>query len=126
MVRKILLVMGLALGASLAMADAAKPFIGTWSAKWQTEQQSYEASMVITTAGGTWQTYTRRRSNPCFGREVPRQHDVATDTALEMTLKFSEVIPDCKDARVKLQVDASGQVTGRRGNAELTLKRESP
>ncbi len=126
MIRSTLLVTSLTFVATLAQADAAKPFIGTWGAEWQTEKQTYEASMVVTATGGTWQTATRRRSNPCFGREVPLQHDVATDTTLEMTLKFSEVIPDCKDAKVKLQVDAGGQVTGRRGNAELTLKREKP
>lgn len=126
MIPRLAFFVALAFGTSLVMADAAKPFVGTWSAEWQYEKQSYEASMVITATGGTWQTAAKRRNNPCFGREVSLQHDVSNDSTLEMTLKFSDVIPDCKDAKVKLQVDANGHVTGQRGNVELTLKREKP
>jgi hypothetical protein len=124
MIRRLLLLATLAMSTSLCMAEAAKPFVGKWNVEWQTEKQTYEAVMVITETGGTWQTSTRRRSNPCFGREVPIQHDNATPNSLDMTLKFSDIIFDCKNATVKLQLDDKGAVVGRRGNAELQLKRD--
>ena len=45
---------------------------------------------------------------------MPIQHDSATANSLDMTLKFSEIIPDCKNATVKLQVDDKGAVVGKR------------
>jgi hypothetical protein len=124
MIRNLLGCVMLALGSSLAAADAAKPFLGKWSVEWQTEQQLYGAAMEITPTGGTWYTTTRRRSNPCLGREVSIRHDKATDTTLEMTLLFAEVIPDCKDVRVRLQLDDKGEVVGKRSTHDLRLKRD--
>jgi hypothetical protein len=124
MIRMLLCCAALVLGSPVAIADAAKPFLGKWNVEWQTEQQLYEAAMQITPTGGTWYTTTRRRSNPCFGRDVPIRHDKATDTTLEMTLLFAEVIPDCKDVRVRLQLDDKGEVVGKRSTHELKLKRD--
>jgi hypothetical protein len=124
MIRYLLTVVVLALSTSLAIAQAAKPFIGKWSVEWQTDKQTYGAEMEITETGGTWQTATSKRSNPCFGRKVPIQHDSATANSLDMTLKFSEIIPDCKNASVKLQLDDKGAVVGKRSGYELQLKRE--
>ena len=109
---------------ALAQVPVAKPFIGKWSVEWQPDQQRYDAVMVITETGGTWQTYIRRRSNPCAGREVQLQRDKVTPDTLEMTLKFEDAIPGCKNARVRLQVDDKGTVTGKRSEHELQLKRD--
>lgn len=114
----------LAVAAPWASAQAAAPFVGKWNVEWQTDQHRYEAVMVITESGGTWQTYIQRRSNPCAGREVPLQHDKVTPTGLDMTLKFDEVLPGCKNVRVRLQADDKGTVTGKRSDHELTLKRD--
>ena len=107
-----------------AQVQVAKPFIGKWSVEWQTNQHRYDAVMVVTETGGTWQTFIRRRSNPCAGREVQLQHDKVTPDALEMTLKFEDAIPGCRNARVRLQVDDKGTVTGKRSEHELQLKRD--
>ena len=123
MVRHGMVFLALILATSLAMAQAAKPFIGKWSVEWQTDKQTYGAEMEITESGGSWQTATSSRSNPCFGRKVPIQHDSATANSLDMTLKFSEIIPDCKNATVKLQLDDKGAVVGKRSGYELKLKR---
>jgi hypothetical protein len=105
--------LALTLGSSLAMAQsAAKPFVGTWKVEWQTDKQTYGALMEITVTGGSWQTATSSRANPCFGRKVPIQHDGATADSLDMTLKFSDVIPDCKNATVKLKLDDRGPWSG--------------
>ena len=37
-----------------------------------------------------------------------------------MTLKFADVIPDCKNAAVKLQLDDKGAVIGQRGNTSCS------
>jgi hypothetical protein len=111
-------------GPALAQVAVAKPFIGKWSVEWQTDQHKYEAVMVVTETGGSWQTYVRRRSNPCAGREVQMQHDKVTPETLEMTLKFEDAIPGCRNARVRLQVDDKGTVTGKRSEHELQMKRE--
>jgi hypothetical protein len=109
---------------ALAQVQVAKPFIGKWSVEWQTDQHRYDAVMVVTETGGTWQTFIRRRSNPCAGREVQLQHDKVTPDTLEMTLKFEDAIPGCRNARVRLQVDDKGTVTGKRSEHELQLKRD--
>ena len=114
----------LAVARALTWADVAKPFLGRWNVEWESDKQSYVAVMEITETGGSWQTATSSRANPCFGRKVPIQHDLARADRLEMTLKFSDVIPDCRNATVKLQVDDQGVVTGTRSNYELTLKRD--
>lgn len=114
----------LAVVSALTWADVAKPFLGRWNVEWESDKQSYVAVMEITETGGSWQTATSRRNNPCFGRKVPIQHDLASADRLEMTLKFSDVIPDCRNATVKLQVDDKGVVTGKRSNYDLTLKRD--
>jgi hypothetical protein len=125
MIRHWLACLALTLASSLAMAQAAaKPFIGTWKVEWQTDKQTYGAVMEITETGGTWQTATSSRANPCFGRKVPIQHDSATVDSLDMTLKFSEVIADCRNATVKLKLDDKGAVVGRRSGYELQMKRE--
>ena len=124
MLRNLSLCGAFAIVSSLAMAQAPKAFVGKWDVEWEFEKNSYEATMVVTDSGGTWQTAAKRRSNPCFGREVPLQFDNVTATTLDMTLKFSDVIPDCKNVKVKLQVDANGVVTGQRSNLELKLKRQ--
>ena len=123
MSRNLWIAVALACGTSVALAQAAKPFIGKWSVEWQTDKQTYGAEMEITETGGSWQTATSSRSNPCFGRKVPIQHDSATANSLDMTLKFSEIIPDCKNATVKLQLDDKGTVVGKRSGYELKLKR---
>jgi hypothetical protein len=124
LVRHGMVVLALTLATSLAVAQAAKPFIGKWSVEWQTDRQTYGAEMEITETGGSWQTATSSRANPCFGRKVPIQHDSATANSLDMTLKFSEIIPDCKNATVKLQLDDKGAVVGKRSGYELKMKRD--
>ena len=122
--RKAGLWLALAGASPLALAQAAAPFIGKWNVAWQTEQHRYEAVMVVTETGGSWQTFIHRRSNPCAGREVQLQHDKATPNSLDMTLKFEDAIPGCKNARVRLQADDKGTVTGKRSDHELQLKRD--
>lgn len=123
-VRPFVLWLLLAAASTPAPAQVAQPFIGKWSVAWQTDQQRYEAQMIVTENGGTWQTFIRRRSNPCAGREVQLQHDKVTPDSLEMTLKFEDAIPGCKNVRVRLQVDDKGNVTGKRSDHELELKRD--
>lgn len=124
MIAKVWLATVLAAVCSLVWADAAKPFLGTWNVAWQTEGGSYVAEMEITDTGGSWQTATSRRSNPCFGRKVPIQHDLASAERLELTLKFSDILADCKNASVKLQLNEKGEVVGKRGGYDLTLERK--
>ena len=117
--------LALALGAALALAQTVpKPFLGNWKVEWQTERQSYSAVMEVTETGGSWQTATSNRNNPCWGRKVPLQHDRVAADSLDLTLKFSDIIPDCKNATVKLKLDDKGVVTGRRSGIEMQMKRE--
>ena len=41
-----------------------------------------------------------------------------------MTLKFSEIIPDCKNATVKLQLDYKGAWSANAAVTELKMKRD--
>lgn len=107
-----------------AHAQVAAPFIGTWKATWQTDKKSYEAVMTVTEAGGTWQTATQDRKNPCVGREVPMKVESNTQTEVQFQLQFSEVIRGCQNATVALKASPDGTVTGTRGKYELVLLRK--
>jgi hypothetical protein len=125
MLRTCLAGLALGLGGALAFAQSVPaPFIGKWKVEWQTDRQTWAAEMEVTESGGSWQTATSNRSNPCWGRKVPLQHDRVTADSLDLTLKFSDIIPDCKNATVKLKLDDKGGVTGRRSGIEMQMKRE--
>ena len=82
-----------------------------------------EAKLSVADAAGTWHTFSREKNNPCVGQEVPIRVLERTDTSLKMTLRFSEVIPGCHDAKVSLAMGIDGIVSGKRGSAELKLAR---
>ena len=125
MLRKFFAFAALTLAATVAVAQAAKPFIGTWKAEWETDKHEYDAEVVINESGGSWKTFVSRGNNPCAGREVPLQFDNNSERSLSMTLKFSDVIPGCKNVRVKLELDGDGRVIGKRSDYELKLTRKS-
>lgn len=104
-----------------AMAQVPAPMVGTWSATWQTDNRSYDATMTVTASGGTWQTATRNRTNACAGREVPMKLESSTPSSAEFTLMFSEVLAGCANAKVALNVGPDGKVTGTRSKFELAL-----
>jgi hypothetical protein len=125
MFRASLVVLALGLSCALTFAQSVPaPFIGKWKVDWQTDRQTWSAEMEVTENGGSWQTATSNRSNPCWGRKVPLQHDRVTADSLDLTLKFSDIIPDCKNATVKLKLDDKGVVSGRRSGYEMQMKRE--
>ena len=109
--------------ACVAHAQADSPFYGTWAVSWEGQKQVYEAKLVLSSAGGSWKTSTQARNNPCVGREVPVKINSASADEAHLILAFSEVIQGCKDAKVVLKT-TSGGITGTRGEAQLTLKRE--
>lgn len=122
--RKLILPLALAAACPLALADAAAPFVGKWSAQWQTDRQTYDAEFEVTPTGGWWKTATSSRKNVCAGRQVPLQHDEAAADKLDVTLRFDEVIQGCSNVRVKLKLDDKGNVVGTRSGYELQLKRQ--
>jgi hypothetical protein len=99
-------------------------FAGKWKATWQTEQRQYEAAVTVTEAGGTWQTATRDRNNPCAGREVPMKVEAAKADEVQLLLQFSEVIPGCTNVKVTLKTGPDGAVVGTRSKYELKLSRQ--
>lgn len=103
------------------LAQVSAPFVGTWSATWQTEKKSYDAEMTLTPTGGTWRTTTHNRNNACAGREVPIKVVAASETELQLVLQFSEVLTGCPNASVSLKSAPDGTVTGTRSKFELKL-----
>ena len=118
------LLMGTGGVASVHAQDAANPFIGKWKVEWQGEKKSQEADLEITASGGTWQTATSKRKDPCIGREAPVEIKSVNAEMLKFTAKFSEALAGCKDANMTLTRAADGKVSGTRGDAELTLTRK--
>jgi len=104
-------------------AQVPAAFAGKWKATWQTEQRLYEAAMTVTETGGTWQTATRDRNNPCAGREVPMKVESAKADEVQLLLQFSEVIPGCTNVKVTLKTGPDGAVVGTRSKYELKLSR---
>jgi hypothetical protein len=109
---------------NLARAQISAPFVGTWKASWQTDKKSYDAVMKVTESGGSWQTFTQDRNNPCVGREVPIKVELADPTDVKLVLLFSEVIPGCSNATVTLKAASDGTVTGMRSKFVLTLAKQ--
>jgi hypothetical protein len=114
----------LACTAAFAQAPANSPFYGSWSASWEFEKQSYDAKMTLGAQGGTWQTSTRSRSNPCAGREVPIKVESITAEEAQLTLAFSDVIAGCRNVKVVLKAAPDGTVTGTRSGNALSLQRQ--
>ena len=113
-----------AVACNSAFAQVAAPFVGTWKTHWQSDQKPYSAVMKVTETGGTWQTFTKDKNNPCAGREVPMKVDSATPTEVKFTLQFSEAIPGCTNTTVKLNAAPDGTVTGMRSKFELGLVKQ--
>lgn len=98
-------------------------FVGQWKVTWQGKKQALEAQLELTEKGGSWRTLARNRFNPCIGLEAPVEFvEAPTPTRLVLNLKFS-VVQGCKDARVVLDRNDSGVVTGARGDTALTLQK---
>lgn len=116
------LVVALAFTSSLS-AQTTDRFDGNWVVTWDGKSALLEAKLEIAQDKGTWQTYSRQKNDPCVGREVPIRVDERTESSLKMTLRFSEVIPGCKDAKVSLVAAQDGSISGVRGNAELKVTR---
>ena len=109
---------------NMALAQVSAPFVGSWKASWQADNKSYDAVMVLSEKGGTWQTYTRNQNNPCAGREVPMKVELASPTDVQLVLQFSEIIPGCRNAIVTLKAAPDGTVTGLRSKFELVLVKQ--
>ena len=107
-----------------ATAQITAPFLGSWKANWQTDRKTYDAVMNVTDKGGTWQTYTRDKNNPCAGREVPMKIESSGPSEVQLLLQFSEVIPGCSNPTVTLKAAPDGTVTGMRSKFELTLVKQ--
>ncbi len=113
----------LALSMTLAWAQAPTPFVGTWKVTWEGKKQVLDAKLVLNESGGTWKTSTQQESNPCVGKEVPVKVESSTPQEVKLLLAFS-VLHGCKDSKVTLTLGADSTVSGRRGDADLKLKRE--
>jgi len=121
--------LSLACAAALLHAQPANPFVGSWKVKFMLATKTgvldeRSADLVITPTGGTWQTWVQGRSDPCVGKEVPVTVSEVTDSRLTGLVRFSSLGDFCKDLKLVLEKDASGKVSGRRGNTELTLERK--
>lgn len=115
----------LLLATGLTWAQMPAPFVGTWSATWQGKTKAISAKMVLTESGGRWQSFNvASQSDACYGREVPIAVDSATDDAVTLKLKFSEVLAGCSDVTVKLKRGEDGAVSGTRSGAPLTLVKQ--
>jgi hypothetical protein len=124
MIRAMTLVAALSALAGPVGAEPAAPFLGTWKVVGEGEAQVYEARLVLTASGGTWQASVRQRNNPCAGREVPVKLGDATERQLTVTLQFADVMAGCKNSTVILTREADGTISGKRGSHDLKLSRQ--
>ncbi len=118
------LVLALLLSNAALAQVVPQAFLGTWSASWQTDRKSYDATMTLTETGGTWHTLTRDRNNSCAGREVPIKVASVTDGELQLVLQFSEALAGCPNATVTLKATPDGIVSGTRSKFELKMARK--
>lgn len=116
---------GLMLAAQAVRADSPSvpaAFVGNWKATWAGKTKPIDAEMTLNEAGGRWQSYNVASStNACYGRAVPIVVQSATDDAVTLKLKFSEIVDNCTDVTVKMQRQPDGSITGTRSGEPLTL-----
>lgn len=110
--------------AAPCLAQVPAPFVGRWKVAWEYETRSYEASMTVTEAGGTWQTARLDSRNVCAGREVAMKLESSSEDRAQFKLMFSDVIPGCPDPTVRLKLAPDGSVTGTRSQYPLTMERQ--
>lgn len=114
----------LLINATIANAESANPFFGKWKAEWQSAKKMEESHFTIDDKGGSWRTLSHSRNDPCAGKEVPIQIENSSPEAMTLKLKFSEALPGCTDATVRLKRADDGSVSGKRGKADLVLTKE--
>ena len=105
---------------SPAKAQSENPFIGKWTATWENKDgRSLQANVVITEAGGTWQTLAQRKLDPCLGKEAQLEIKSVSPKEMRFTARHSEALMGCKDTNIKMQMQPDGTVTGSRGQDEM-------
>lgn len=104
-----------------ALSQSDNPFLGRWGATWENKGgQPLQANVEITENGGSWQTLAARRHDPCVGKQAPIQIKSVSPSAMDFSIRYSEVLQGCKDANVRLTRHEDGRVTGQRG-ADIAL-----
>ena len=108
-----------------AAAQTQAQFAGTWAVKWQTNSGRLEESeLVITDNSGSWRTAHHVKKDPCVGQKAPVVFDEIIGSEAKITLKFSEVLQGCTDARIRINKIDDNTMTGTRGKSVLSLERK--
>lgn len=64
---------------------------------------------------GTWRAFSALPNNPCLGKETPVTVSRSAPDQVILTVKYSQVLKDCQDARLVLSLD-SGKLIGKFGD----------
>jgi hypothetical protein len=97
---------------------------GVWKGELQGATRPVEVRVVIEGTGGTWDTISRSRSDPCVGLKAPIAVTLATAQALEFEIKASDALAGCHNTKAALQRIDDKTLKGTRGKQALSLQRE--
>jgi hypothetical protein len=114
----------LAASSYAALAQTAIPSAGDWKANWQYLGRPLQAKLVISGSGGTWQSLSSLRTDPCVGREVPMSIESSSVDEITLKLKYSESLRGCADATIVLKRIDDKTYMGKRGDGDLKLSKD--
>ncbi len=117
------------LACATAIAQAANPYNGDWTATWVgTEGVLHhvnQADVVIADNSGSFDGQRSSTRNPCVGRKAPIVVKTASAEELTFVIRSSTVLQGCRDSLVRLKrVDDKTLKGIRDKDKEITLVRK--
>jgi hypothetical protein len=92
------------LGCTVAVAQGANPYDGSWRAHLETDKgEMREGDVTISGQGGSWDFLHQVRGNPCAGRAYPLTVQSATGEELAVTIERAKTLAGCKDGTAKFK-----------------------
>jgi hypothetical protein len=128
MKKQLAILVGIMIVHALAMAQTVDPFVGTWSAKFKTDEGiDREAELVIGPEGGTWKIYSRgglTRLAPCLDRAFPATVHATSAAEVSVKVNASEAVPGCRNSGMVLKLLDGTHMAGTFGDGKpVSLER---
>ena len=111
---------------SVALAQVANPYNGTWTIKFDgAARVNLEGTVVVKDDGGSYKVLAQSKNNPCVGREAPLNVKSATADELVFEVTRSKVLSGCEDYTLRFKrVDDKTLQGSLADGRKITLTRE--
>jgi hypothetical protein len=111
---------------STAAGQVPASFLGTWKVTWEGRGAMRQATLTITSSGGTWLPIGVHTGshNVCPRFERPIEVEPLSENGVIVHLRGSQTLHGCEDSRVGMRLLDENNGKGRLGKAELTFVRQ--